>query len=167
MRYRGIVRNDSERPIFVLADRGFFIESETDLREAGLSLPPTIDGRIYLLEAEQAALFEWFGCATVIDWLELARAGAGVEDTDGIHAPFTEIGVNYAGDQNFARPSLRIKLQLERHPVFIPTFGREDEEDPVLQILGPDGRVDCLVKKSYPRLPRTFADLSMMERRLH
>ncbi|TDD97668.1 hypothetical protein [Actinomadura rubrisoli] len=158
MRYRGLLRNDSVRPIFVLADHGFFIAGETDLRDAPLSAPSTVDGHIAMIGPEGEALFEWFGHITVIDWLELARAGSGTEDARGVRAPFTEIRVNYAGDQDFGIPSLKITLALERHPVFIPTF-QEGEETTTLQLLGEDGGVGCSITKSHPRLPRTFEDI--------
>jgi hypothetical protein len=163
-RFRGIIVNHDTRPIALIAERGLFVEGVTPLWKEPVSLPQAQSSVTWSLDPGQAALFEWFGSCTVIDWYELARmpAADAFRAHAGVHVPYTVIAVNRAGDEQWALPAMRVILEFDRLPVYLPLPGpgHDGSPDPELLLLGGDGRgVRCDVRFRHPRVPRAFADL--------
>jgi hypothetical protein len=120
-RFRGILVNHDTRSIAVIADSGLFVEGVTPLWEEPIGLPRAQSvvkhfyAATYLLDPGQAALFEWFGSCTVIDWYELARMPASEAfetGRTGLRVPYTIITINYAGDEQWSLPAMEVKLEL-------------------------------------------------------
>lgn len=165
-RFRGIVVNHDTRPVTLIADHDLFVEGITPLWDEPVSLPRSKSPVTWLLEPGEVALFEWFGSCTVIDWYELARLPAA--DAFGgravVRVPSTVITINHAGDEEWARPSMKVILEFSRLPVYLPLPGSRNDGrpgDPRLLLLGGNGRgVGCAVRVRYPRTPGSFADLT-------
>jgi hypothetical protein len=162
-RFRGILANHDSRAITVIADRGLFVEGVTPLWNGQVSLPQAQSAGTWLLAPGNAALFEWFGSCTVIDWYELARMPDPFETRAGVHVPYTVITVNHAGDEQWVLPTVRVVLKFQRLPVYLPLpgSGHDGSADRELLLLGGDGRgVACDVRYESPRVPQAFADLT-------
>jgi hypothetical protein len=164
-RFRGIIANYDAQPVTVTADRGLFVEGVSPLWPEPLGLPQSQSEATWVLGPGQAALLEWFGSCTVIDWYELARMPA--EDAfagrAGVHVPYTVITVSRSGDQQWALPAMRITLEFDRLPVYLPARGLSSDDTTGLSLclLGGDGRgVGCDVRYQHPRVPKSFSDLS-------
>ncbi len=137
-RFRGILVNYDTRPIAVMADPGLFVEGITPLWEEPIDLPRMQSAGRYILDPGRAALFEWFGSCTVIDWYELARMPPAEASAAcmGIHIPCATITVNYAGDEQWALPGMCVTLKIDRLPVYFPRLGIDDG---ILLLLGHEG----------------------------
>jgi hypothetical protein len=160
-RFRGIIANHDAHPVTLIADRGLFVEGVSPLWPEPLGLPQAQSEAAWVLGPGQAALLEWFGSCTVIDWYELARMPSA--GRAGVHVPYTVITINRSGDQQWAPPALRITLEFDRLPVYLPSPGPSNDgaAELELRLLGGDGRgVGCDVRYKHPRMPKTFSDLA-------
>jgi type II secretory pathway pseudopilin PulG len=164
-RFRGVIANHDAHPVTLIADRGLFVEGVSPRSPEPLGLPQAQSESTWVLGPGQAALLEWFGSCTVIDWYELARMPAGDASAGraGVHVPYTVITVNRSGDQQWVPPALRITLEFDGLPVYLPARGPSSDgaAEPELRLLGGDGSgVGCDVRYKHPRVPKTFSDLT-------